>query len=94
MHDNVLLTTQQAAAILNISCDGVKKGISRGTYKAIHISGKGQGGKQLRILLDSLPEEVQARYNGIEPEKPASDFDIKRLTEKQRTKLEHKIFVV
>lgn len=94
MHKNELLTTQQAADLLGISCDGIKKGISRGTYSAITVRGRGQGGKQLRIALSSLPEEAQARYKGIAPEKPASDFDLKRLTEKQRNKVELKIFTI
>lgn len=94
MHDMILLTTKQASDLLGISCDGVKKGVSRGIYLATYVPGKGKGGKQLRIMLESLPQSAQDKYNGVEPEKPASDFDMKRLTEKQRTKLEQKIFVI
>ena len=94
MHDMILLTTKQASDLLGISCDGVKKGVSRGIYSATYAPGKGKGGKQLRILLESLPQSAQDKYNGVEPAKPASDFDMKRLTEKQRTKLKQKIFVI
>lgn len=94
MHDMILLTTKQASDLLGISCDGVKKGVSRGIYLATYVPGKGRGGKQLRILLSSLPQEAQDRYNGIQPEKPNAVFDIRNLTEKQRQKLEEKVFTI
>lgn len=94
MHDIILLTTKQASDLLGISCDGVKKRVSRGIYLATYVPGKGKGGKQLRIALSSLPQTAQDLYNGVQTEKPALDFDMKRLTEKQRTKLEQKVFAI
>jgi len=62
------LTIKEAAHALEISESGVKKAIARGKLFAIYVDGVGQGGKQLRVILENLPQESRDRYHGKQQE--------------------------
>ncbi len=91
------ITVKEASLCLQITeRHVVRLSVEHQTIISKYIKGKGRGGKQLRILLDSLPQEAQDRYNGIAL-KPAQDerYDIYRtLTDEQRKRLDEKVFAV
>jgi len=58
------LTVQESAFLCGVTESAIKKAVKQNRYQYCHVDGKGRGGKQLRIALESLPEEAQARYNG------------------------------
>lgn len=86
------LTSSEAAAYLNVSESSVWKAIERQTAPFVfkYISGKGKGGKQLRILLESLPQEAQDRYNGIKKESDIPCGTFQNANEKQKRAAELK----
>lgn len=60
------LTVKEVAELLNISERAIRKNCSSGKYQYHYVEGVGQGGKQLLIALESLPQEAQDQYNGVE----------------------------
>ncbi len=58
------LTVQEAASLSGVTESAIKKAVKQNRYEHCHVDGVGRGGKQLRIALESLPEEAQARYRG------------------------------
>lgn len=73
-----LITTQEAAKLLNVAPRTIERRAERGTYQYEYAEGRGRGGRQLRIVLESLPQEAQDRYNGVstseEEDKPLSPY--------------------
>ena len=62
---DMLLTVAETAALLEIGERAVRKNALAGKYGELRyteIAKGGSGGKALRISLDALPEEYQARY--------------------------------
>lgn len=91
------LTVKDAALCLNISERAIRIQIERQNvpYTFKYVKGKGKGGRQLRILLESLPEDAQARYNGekLNESAPALlTFD--NATQKQRDAAQMKLEAV
>lgn len=91
------ISVKEAAHSLNISERAVQIQIERETvpYTYKYVSGKGKGGKQLRILLESLPEDAQTRYNGEKTIKAAPvllTYD--NATQKQREAAQMKLEAV
>ncbi len=64
MENNIWITVTETANCLGLTNSAIKESIRRNvesfTYR--YISGRGRGGKQIQILLDSLPQEAQERY--------------------------------
>lgn len=69
-----LLTTQKAAELLNTTSRTIERRAARGLYKYVFIEGLGRGGRQLRIVLESLPQAAQDRYHGIEKERQEEEL--------------------
>ncbi len=86
------LPTKEVALLCNISKSAIQKAVKQGRYEHCYVNGKGQGGKQLRIALESLSSDAQARYRG-EQEQEAADVRLS-LTGAQREKLDFKQMVV
>lgn len=63
------ITTQEAAKLLNKSVRTIERRAARGIYKYEYTEGRGRGGRQLHIALESLPQAAQNRYHGIEKER-------------------------
>lgn len=79
------LTVKEVSELLNISERAVQKAVSAGKYKSVTINGVGRGGKQLLISLESLPQEAQDRYNGVnvgqEPELLIERYSLTQIKE-------------
>ena len=50
------LSVREAAQALHVTERAVQLGAQQNKYETRHVNGKGRGGKQLRIALESLPE--------------------------------------
>lgn len=85
------LTVKEVSELLNISERAVQKAVSAGKYKSMTINGVGRGGKQLLISLESLPQEAQDRYNGVEKE---PELLIERYSLTQIKEAEYKASIV
>lgn len=91
------ITTKEAAACLIISERAIQIQIERETapYTYKYVNGIGKGGKQLRILLESLSAEAQERYNGTKPICSAPiPLTYDNATQKQREAAEMKLEAV
>lgn len=83
------ISVQTAAELLDVSVSAIHKTIEKycegEKYVFRCIKGKGRGGKQYEILLESLPQSAQDKYNGIISKQQQSDNDvIAHLTNKNR----------
>lgn len=85
------LTVKEVAGLLNISDRAVRKNCYSGKYQYHYEDGVGRGGKQLLISLESLPQEEQDRYNGIEKQ---PELLIERYSLTQIKEAEYKVSVV
>lgn len=65
------LTVKEVAEILHIGERAVRIAVQQNRYQHCYVEGRGRGGKQLRIALESLPDEAQAHYQGEQNEKSA-----------------------
>lgn len=90
------ITIQEAASLCSVPYETMKKSIQRGKFVCMCVNGKGRGGKQLRILLESLPQEAQDRYYGITPDRPALETSntYTSLSDKQRKRVDEKVLAV
>lgn len=86
------LTAKEAAKALGETVRTVEIAVQNKSIDGHFVKGKGRGGKQLRIALESLPDYAQARYRG-EQESQAADIRLS-LTESQRELLDYKQMVV
>lgn len=84
------LTVKEAAQVLSVTERAIQLAVQQNKYQHRYVNGKGRGGKQLRIALESLPEGAQAKYRG-EVSPPA---DILQFTGKQRDEANAKAWVV
>lgn len=62
------LTVKETASLLSVSEKSIQKNALNNKYTCRYVEGIGRGGKQLQILLESLPQEAQDRYNNPETE--------------------------
>ena len=61
------ITVKETAKLLNITHQAVRKRVGNGKLEYKYINGiGGNSGRVLQILLESLPQEIQDKYNGIE----------------------------
>ena len=54
----IWLTGKEAAKALRVTERAVQTAAQQNKFKSRYIEGKGRGGKQLRIALESLPEDA------------------------------------
>ncbi|MDE6426175.1 MAG: Mu transposase C-terminal domain-containing protein [Ruminococcus sp.] len=86
------LTVKEVAELLNISDRAVRKNCDSGKYDCVYVNGRGgNGGKNILISLESLPQEAQNRYNGIEKE---PELLIERYSLAQIKEAEYKASIV
>lgn len=84
---------KEVAELLGMTERGVRKSATQlNKYVYCHVDGIGQGGKQILIALESLPQEAQDTYNGKEREVKNSTY--MSLTADQRKKVDFKLSVV
>ena len=84
------LTVKETADLLNITDRAVRQSIEKycegERYVFRCIKGKGQGGKQYEILLESLPKWAQDKYNGVDANDYISDNEAYKRLGKKRDK--------
>jgi hypothetical protein len=88
----IWLKTHEVAQLLNLHESTIKKAIKNDKYEYRHIKGKGRGGIQIEIALESLPQEAQDRYYGKEQEVQKSVY--MSLTAEQRKAVDQKLNIV
>ena len=64
-----LIPAQKLAEILKVNVTTIERRAARGIYKYEYTEGRGRGGYQMLIALESLPENERDRYHGIEKER-------------------------
>lgn len=84
------LAVQEASFFCGVTDSAIKKAVQQNKYQYRYVKGKGRGGKQLRIALESLPQSAQARYRGEVPQ----PIDILQFTGKQRDEANAKAWIV
>lgn len=72
------VSAKEIANVLGVATTTIERRAERGIYKYVYETGRGRGGRQLRIALESLPQEAQDKYNGVqlseEQDKPMSAY--------------------
>lgn len=68
------LKVKEAARLLDLTDSAIKKAIKKNKYEFRHVEGIGRGGVQIEIALESLPQEVQDKYNNIQREHTHNDM--------------------
>lgn len=64
-----LISVADLANALNLHTTTIERRATNGTYKFVYKEGRGRGGRKMFIVLESLPQEAQDRYNGVTSEK-------------------------
>ncbi len=85
------LTAKEAAYALGVNVRTVQLAVQEKRINGYFVKGKGRKGQQLRITLESLPEDAQARYRG---EQKPSNQDILQYSGKQRETDDFRLLVV
>lgn len=86
------LTVKETASLLSVSERSIQKNALKGKYICKYINGiGGKNGKVLQILLESLPQEAQDKYNGTEKE---SELLIEKYSLTQIKEAEYKASIV
>lgn len=84
---------KEAAELLEMTERGVRKSATQlNKYEYRHVKGKGRGGIQIEIALESLPQEAQNRYNHVQNE--VTYKEITGFTGKQREEANFKALIV
>ena len=77
------LKIKDVAILMGMTERGVRKSATQlNKYEYRHVEGIGRGGVQIEIALESLPQEVQDKYNNIQREHTHNDM--MQFTGKQR----------
>ena len=84
------LTVKEAAKALQVTERAVQIAAQKNRLTSRYVKGIGRGGRQLRISLESLPAEAQARYRG----ESTPHVDIMQHTSKQREEANAKAWAV
>ncbi|MGP1544576.1 MAG: Mu transposase C-terminal domain-containing protein [Candidatus Fimenecus sp.] len=88
----IWLKIKKVAMLLNLTNSAVKKAIAKNKYEYRYVKGKGRGGKQIEILLESLPVSAQNKYYDTLPE--IEKRDILEFSEDKRKMADPKIRAV
>lgn len=86
------LKVKEVAELLGVTDSAIKKAVKKNKYEYRHVDGIGQGGKQLEIALESLPQEAQNKYNKVQEEVVYKE--VTQFTGKQREEANFKALIV
>lgn len=86
------LKVREVAELLEVTDSTIKKAVKKNKYKYRHVDGIGQGGKQIEIALESLPQEAQNKYNNVQEE--ITYKEVTQFTGKQREEANFKALIV
>ncbi len=87
------LKVREVAELLGMTERAIRWGATKkNKYEYRHVDGIGQGGKQIEIALESLPQEAQSKYNNVQDE--VTYKEITQFTGKQREEANFKALIV
>lgn len=87
------LKVKEVAELLGMTERGVRKSATQlNKYEYRPVKGKGRGGKQIEIALESLPQEAQNKYNNVQEE--VTFNELTQFTGKQREEANFKALIV
>lgn len=87
------LKVKEVAELLEMTERGVRKSATQlNKYEYRHVEGKGRGGIQIEIALESLPQEAQNKYNHVQEE--VAYKEVTQFTGKQREEANFKALIV
>ena len=87
------LKVKEVAELLGMTERAIRWGATKkNKYEYRHVDGIGQGGKQLEIALESLPQEAQNKYNNVQEE--VAYKEVTQFTGKQREEANFKALIV
>lgn len=96
--NEIWLTVKEVSALCCIAERVVQIEASKDKYVSKYVDGKGRGGKQLRIQLESLPQEAQTRYYELNNIPIPQKFDLldfsAKYTQKQINEAQFKAHTV
>lgn len=85
-----LVAVRKAAELCKVTESAIWKAVKQNRCEYRYVKGIGRGGMQLRVVLESLPVEAQARYNGEQP----TPADILQCSGNQRDTANEKAWIV
>lgn len=86
------LKVKEVAEILGVTERTIQNSVQKNKYKYRHVRGKGRGGAQIEIALESLPQDAQDKYNHVQDE--VIYKEITQFTGKQREEANLKALIV
>ena len=87
------LKVKEVAELLGMTERAIRWGATKkNKYEYRYVDGIGQGGKQLEIALESLPQEAQNKYNNVQEE--VAYKEVTQFTGKQREEANFKALIV
>lgn len=87
------LKVKEVAELLGMTERAIRWGATKkNKYEYRHVDGIGQGGKQIEIALESLPQEAQNKYNNVQEE--VAYKEVTQFTGKQREEANFKALIV
>lgn len=89
----IWLTVKEAAKLLNRDVRTIQNLCQKKKYVTKKVYGCGRGGKQIEILLSSLPEDAQAHYHHLEPVKPELE-EMEGFTNNQKSEANNKAWII
>lgn len=86
------LKVKEVAELLGVTERTVQNLAQKNKYEHRPVKGKGRGGKQIEIALESLPQEAQNKYNNVQEE--VAYKKVTQFTGKQREEANFKALIV
>ena len=86
------LKVKEVAELLGVTDSAIKKAVKKNKYEYRPVKGKGRGGKQIEIALESLPQEAQNKYNNVQEE--VTFNELTQYTGKQREEANFRAYIV
>ncbi len=86
------LKVKEVAELLGVTDSAIKKAVKKDKYEYRYDKGVGQGGKQIEIALESLPQDAQNKYNNVQEE--VAYQEITQYTGKQREEANLRALIV
>lgn len=86
------LKVKEVAELLGVTERTVQNSAQKNKYEYRPVKGKGRGGKQIEIALESLPQEAQNKYNNVQEE--VAYKEVTQFTGKQREEANFKALIV
>lgn len=90
------ITVKEAAICCNVSERAIRLNVERGIFQYKYVPGRGRGGKQLRILLESMSPEAQKKYlktKSTPAPREASEIMLEKLPQDKRDSLDEKVLI-